>query len=199
MIKIVFVIVNRANYGRVKPLILALKKNKKFNVEIVVTSSALLKNYGKLENILKKDGVKVDYRIFNHISGENNQTMSKSVGLLTIELSSLFANVKPQMVFTIADRYEILATSIAASYSNIFLVHLQGGEKTGSIDENVRHAVTKLSHLHLACTQIAKKRIIKMGEKKKYVFNVGCPSIDLIRKINFKKKLLWCWLQSKFK
>ena len=115
--------------------------------------------------------------------------MAKSVGLLTIELSSVFYDLKPDLVITIADRYETLATATAASYMNICLVHIQGGEVTGSIDESVRHAVTKLSNIHLTCTRKSKRRVIQMGEDPKKVFNVGCPSIDQIKQINFSKKL----------
>ena len=183
---IVFVIINRANYGRIRSLLLKIKRNKFFKVKIILASSTLLRNFGKIDEILRKDGLKVDYQVYNHIAGENNETMSKSVGLLTVELTTIFSRIKPDIVFNVADRYEILATAIAASYLNIFLVHLQGGEKTGSIDESVRHSVTKLSHLHLPSTEAAKKRIIKMGENKKNVFNVGCPSIDQIKKINLK-------------
>ena len=186
---VAFVIVNRANYGRIRSLLLKLKKNKFFKIKIILASSTLLSKFGKIDKILEKDGLKVDYKIYNHVSGENNQTMAKSVGLLTIEISSILSRLKPDIVFNVADRYEILATAIAASYLNIFLVHLQGGERTGSIDENVRHSVTKLSNLHLPATNSSKNRIIQMGENSKYVFNVGCPSIDEIKKVNFKKKI----------
>ena len=188
MKKICVVIVNRANYGRVRLLLKKIKKSKKLKLQIILASSTLLKNYGKLDEIIKKDGLKVDKKFFNHISGENNETMAKSVGLLTIELSSVFYDLKPDLVLTIADRYETLATATAASYMNICVAHLQGGELTGSIDESVRHAVTKLSHIHLTCTNNSRKRVIQMGENPKKVFNVGCPSIDQIRNINFKKK-----------
>lgn len=189
MKKICVVIVNRANYGRVRLLLKKIKKNKKLKLQIILASSTLLKNYGRLDAIIKKDGFKVDKKFFNHISGENNETMAKSVGLLTIELSSVFYDLKPNLVITIADRYETLATATAASYMNICVAHLQGGELTGSIDESVRHAVTKLSHVHLTCTKNSRKRVIQMGENPKKVFNVGCPSIDQIKSINFKKKL----------
>ena len=186
---VAFVIVNRANYGRIRSLLLKLKRDKFFKIKIILASSTLLSKFGKIDEILENDGLKVDYKVYNHISGENNQTMAKSVGLLTIEISSILSRLKPDIVFNVADRYEILATAIAASYLNIFLVHLQGGERTGSIDESVRHSVTKLSNLHFPATNLSKKRIIKMGENPKYVFNVGCPSIDEIKKVNFKKKV----------
>tara|TARA_B110000003_G_scaffold215562_1_gene214958 strand:+ start:1972 stop:3120 length:1149 start_codon:yes stop_codon:yes gene_type:complete len=189
MKKICVVIVNRANYGRVKLLLHKIKKDKKLKLQLILASSTLLKNYGRLDQIILNDGFKINKRFFNHVSGENNETMAKSVGLLTIELSSVFNELKPDLVLTIADRYETLATATASSYMNICLAHLQGGELTGSIDESVRHAITKLSHIHLTCTKDSKRRVIQMGEDPKKVFNVGCPSIDHIKQINFKKKI----------
>ena len=115
--------------------------------------------------------------------------MAKSTGLLLVELSSIFSNIKPDFVVTVADRHETLATAIAASYMNIPLIHTQGGELTGSIDESVRHAITKLAHIHFPATKLAKKNIIQLGEDPKKVFVTGCPSIDLVKeyKKNSKK------------
>ena len=122
------------------------------------------------------------------VEGGNPITMAKSTGISINELSSIFDEIKPDIVVTTGDRFETLATAIAASYMNIKVAHIQGGEITGSIDESVRHAVTKLSHIHFASTEKSKKNIIKMGEDPMYVFNTGCPSIDLIKKeIKFKK------------
>ena len=113
--------------------------------------------------------------------------MAKSTGLAVIEISSIFADLKPDVVVTIADRFETMATAVAASYMNIILAHTQGGEITGSIDESVRHAITKLSHIHFASSKIAYKNIIQLGEDKKNVFLTGCPSLDLAKK--FPKKI----------
>ncbi len=185
--KITFVIVNRANYGRIKNLLIKLKKSSFFKIDIVIVSSSTLKKYGEIENIIKKDGLKVSEKIYTHIEGENLQTMTKSTGLLLLELSTTFQKLSPDMVFLVGDRYEVLSAAIAANYMNIFLIHLQGGELTGSVDENVRHAVTKLSHLHLVNTSKSKKIVEQMGENPQKVFNVGCPSIDIIKNTNFKK------------
>lgn len=185
--KISFVIVNRANYARVRFLIKKISKNKNFKVDIILVSSPLLKKYGNLEEIINKDGLKVSSKFFTHIEGESLITMTKSTGLLLLELSTAFESIKPDIVFLVGDRYEVLAAAIAANYMNIFLVHLQGGELTGSVDENVRHAVTKLSHLHLVNTKKAMQIVKQLGENPKNVFNVGCPSIDYLKKINLKK------------
>jgi UDP-hydrolysing UDP-N-acetyl-D-glucosamine 2-epimerase len=109
--------------------------------------------------------------------------MPKTTGLGLLELATVFDNLKPDVVVTIADRYETLATAVAASYMNIPVAHVQGGEVTGSIDEKVRHAVTKLADLHFVSTQKAAERVIRMGEDEATVFVTGCPSIDLAARI----------------
>ena len=105
--------------------------------------------------------------------------MVKTTGLEMIELVTALEDLKPDLVVTIADRYETIATAIAASYSNIPLAHIQGGEVTGNIDEKVRHSITKLADLHLVASDKAAERVIKMGESPERVFVTGCPSIDL--------------------
>ena len=98
-----------------------------------------------------------------------------------MELPTVFDNLKPDIVVTIADRYETIATAIAASYMNIPLAHIQGGEITGNIDEKVRHAVTKLADYHLVSSKLAGERVIRMGEDPEMVFVTGCPSIDIAK------------------
>jgi GDP/UDP-N,N'-diacetylbacillosamine 2-epimerase (hydrolysing) len=106
-----------------------------------------------------------------------------------MELATVFYNLKPDVVVTIADRFETIATSIAAAYQNIPLVHIQGGEVTGNIDEKVRHANTKLADIHLVASNDAKERLIKMGEDENYVFNTGCPSIDIANEVSKSPQL----------
>ena len=136
-----------------------------------------------MEKNIIKDGLLLPQKFFTHIEGENLITMTKSTDFLLLELSSAFEAINPDIVFLVGDRYEVLAAAIAANYMNIFLVHLQGGELTGSVDENVRHSVTKLSHLHFVNTKKAKKIVEQLGENPKMVFNVGCPSIDYIKRL----------------
>lgn len=209
IIKVCIVIASRANYGRVKSLIIELKKNPKYKLQIILAASSLLEKFGNLKKILKKDNIKHHKEAYFIIEGENPLTMAKSTGLALIELCSAFNDLKPNIVITVGDRYETMATAIAASYMNIRLAHIQGGEITGSIDESVRHAITKLSHIHFVATKKSKENVIKLGENKKYVFSVGCPSLDKIKedinkyktkvpvlnggigpKVNFKKKYL---------
>jgi len=118
------------------------------------------------------------------LEGENLVTAAKSTGLGIVELATVFDNLKPDVVISVADRYETIATAIAAAYSNIPLAHVQGGEVTGSIDEKVRHAVTKLADLHFVSNEDAAQRVMKMGEEPSKVFNTGCPSIDLTAEVS---------------
>jgi UDP-hydrolysing UDP-N-acetyl-D-glucosamine 2-epimerase len=179
---IAVVIFSRANYARIKSVLKELKKNRKINLQIILGGSAVLDRFGNLEDVLKKDKLQVNERSFFMIEGGSPSTMAKSTGLGIIDLSNIFSNLKPHIVLTVADRFETIATAITAAYMNIIVAHTQGGEVTGSIDESVRHAITKLAHIHFPATRQSYNRLIKMGEPKKNVFLVGCPSIDLINK-----------------
>jgi UDP-hydrolysing UDP-N-acetyl-D-glucosamine 2-epimerase len=117
------------------------------------------------------------------LEGESPTSMAKTTGLGMLELATVFDNVRPDVVVTVADRYETLATAVAASYMNLALAHVQGGEVSGSIDEKVRHAVTKLADLHFVSTHKAAERVIRMGEEPASVHCTGCPSIDLAAEI----------------
>ncbi|NAS29827.1 UDP-N-acetylglucosamine 2-epimerase (hydrolyzing) [Flavobacteriaceae bacterium R38] len=177
--KICAVITARPSYSRVKTALQAIKNHPGLKLQLVVAGSALLDRYGNAINFIEKDGFKIDEKVFMVLEGENKTAMAKTTGLGVMELANVFYNLQPDAVLTIADRFETIATSIAASYQNIPLIHLQGGEVTGNIDEKVRHANTKLADIHFVTSKDAKERVIKMGEDENYVFNTGCPSIDL--------------------
>lgn len=177
--KICVVITARPSYSRVKTALSAIKAHPNLELQLVVAGSALLGRYGNAVEVIQEDGFKINEKVFVVLEGENPTSMAKTTGLAVMELSSVFYNLQPDAVVTIADRFETIATSIAASYQNIPLIHLQGGEVTGSIDEKVRHANTKLADLHLVASEDAKIRVEKMGENPDMVFNTGCPSIDI--------------------
>jgi len=182
--KIAVVIASRANYGRAKSLLQEIKNRKDLELQIIVSASALLRKYGNVSELIKKDGFSVNASIYMVVEGGTLETMVKSTGMAIMELSSLFERMKPDIVVTVADRYETMATAIASSYMNIPLAHTQGGELTGSIDESVRHSITKLAHIHFPATELSKKRLIQMGEDRDKVFNYGCPAIDEISDID---------------
>jgi UDP-hydrolysing UDP-N-acetyl-D-glucosamine 2-epimerase len=173
----------RASYSRIKTALSAIRDHPELNLQLIVAASALLDRYGSAYNIIEKDGFEITAKVFSVLEGENVTTSAKTTGLGILELSTVFDNLRPDIVVTIADRYETMSTTIAASYMNIPLAHIQGGEVTGNIDEKVRHAITKLSDYHFAATEVAKERIIKLGEEPEYVFNTGCPSIDLAMEV----------------
>ncbi len=182
--KICVVIASRANYGRIKSVLTAINEHPDLELQLVVGASALLYRFGSAIDIIERDGFKVDATAYIIVEGENPTTMAKSTGLAIIELASIFERLQPDVVLTVADRYETMATAVATSYMNIPLAHTQGGEITGSIDESVRHAITKLAHMHFVTTYLSKERLIKMGEVPKSVFITGCPSIDAIASVN---------------
>lgn len=182
------VVNNRANYARIKSFLLCANKSKKIKINLILAGSALIEKFGNLENIIKNDGLKVSNKLYTIIEGDKPVIMAKSTAVEISELANIFENNKPDYVLAIADRFETLSVAIAASYMNIPLIHLQGGEITGSIDESVRHAISKLSNIHFPATNKSRKNLVKMGEKSKTIFNVGCPSIDIAKSIEHKKK-----------
>jgi UDP-hydrolysing UDP-N-acetyl-D-glucosamine 2-epimerase len=182
--RVCVVVHSRANYGRVKSVLRELKKNPAVDLQLVVGASALLNRTGNVSSVIEEDGFEITARTPFVIEGDTPATMAKSTGLGIIELATLFENVAPHVVVTVADRYETMATAITASYMNIPVAHIQGGEVTGSIDEAVRHAITRLSHLHFPATKRAADYLVRMGEDPQSVFWVGCPSIDAILDID---------------
>ncbi|WP_435415259.1 UDP-N-acetylglucosamine 2-epimerase [Polaribacter aestuariivivens] len=187
--KICVVVTARPSYSRIKTALTAIKKHPKLELQLVIAGSALLGRYGNAVDFIEKDGFKIDEKVFMVLEGENPTSMAKTTGLGVMELANVFYKLQPDSVVTIADRFETIATSIAASYQNIPLIHIQGGEVTGNIDEKVRHANTKLADLHLVASEEAKERVLKMGENPEMVFNTGCPSIDLAAEIKENPKL----------
>ena len=182
--KICVVVNSRANYGRIKSVLQAIKQHKKLELQLIVGASALLSRYGSVDDFIRNDGFTADATIYSIVEGETPATMAKSTGLGIIELATQFERLKPDVVLTVADRFDTMATAIAASYMNIPLAHTQGGEVTGSIDESVRHAITKLSHIHFPATKKSAENLIRMGEQNEKVFLTGCPAMDVIDKMD---------------
>jgi len=183
------VITARPSYSRVKSVLTAIKTHPKLKLQVVVAASALLNRYGSAVDFIEKDGFKVDAKVFSVLEGENTTAAAKTTGLGIIELSSVFETIKPDIVVSIADRFETISTAISSAYLNIPLAHLQGGEVTGNIDEKVRHAITKLADYHFVASKDAYQRVLKLGEEQSSIFNTGCPSIDIAVGIQKKKTL----------
>ena len=179
MKKICVLVTARPSYSRIKSALAAIQAHPDLELQLVVAASALLDRYGNAFKVIERDGFDISARVYMVLEGENLVTSAKSTGLGLVELATVFDNLQPDAVVTVADRYETLATAVAASYMNIPVVHVQGGEVTGSIDEKVRHAVTKLSNLHLVSTDKAAERVLKLGEHPCTIVKTGCPSIDI--------------------
>lgn len=181
--RVCVVITARASYARIKSVLKEINKRQELELQLVLGASLLLDRYGTAANIIEKEGFKAAAHIYMILEGENPITMAKTTGIGLLELPTIFNDLKPDIVLTVADRYETIATAISASYMNIPIAHVQGGEITGSIDERVRHAVTKLSNFHFVSNENCAKRVIQMGEDPSTVFITGCPSIDLAAEV----------------
>lgn len=183
MKKICTVIGSRANYSSIKSAMRAIQRHPDLELQIVAAASALLDRYGQVVNLIEMDGFEINERLHILIEGETPATMAKSTGVGLIELPSAFERLSPDVVITVGDRFETMATTLAAAYMNIPVAHTMGGEVSGTIDESIRHAVTKFAHIHFPASRDAAERIIKLGERPDMVFRVGCPRIDLVAEI----------------
>jgi len=180
MRKICVVVGSRANYSSIKSAMQAIKAHPDLELQLILGASALLDRYGEVAQLIEKDGFSATARVYMLVEGENPATMAKSTGLGLLELPTIFTRLQPDIVLTIGDRFETMSTTLAAAYMNIPLAHSMGGEVSGTIDESIRHAVTKFAHIHFPACSEAYDRIIKLGERPEDVYLVGCPRIDLV-------------------
>ncbi len=178
--KICFVTGNRAEYSRIKTVLQYLSDREDIEFRIVVTGSHLLSRYGNTAHDIEADGFVIDHKIYSEVEGGNPTTMAKSVSVLMGDLVTYFDNRRPDIVVVLMDRYEHIAVATACALMNIPMAHMQGGEVSGTIDETVRHVITKCAHLHFAATAQSAERIIKMGELPNNVYNVGDPASDVL-------------------
>ena len=182
--RICVVITARPSYARIKSALEAIRAHPDLELQLVIGASALLDRFGMTIDVIRRDGFEPDAEVYMVVEGENLVTGVKSTGIGIIELATIFDNLKPDAVLSVADRYETIATAIAGAYMNLPVIHVQGGEVSGSIDEKVRHAVTKLADIHLVANQQAVERVLRMGERPEAVHATGCPSIDLAARVS---------------
>lgn len=178
MRKICFIITSHIHYGRSRKILAAIRDRKDLTLQIALGASAILPQYGDVRSAMIQDGFSPDAIITMTLAGGTPVAMAKTTGIGITEFATAFENLKPDVVVVRGDRYEVLAAAVAAAYMNITVAHLEGGDVTGSIDESVRHAVTKLAHIHFVTNALAHDRILRMGEDPKYVFTVGCPELE---------------------
>ena len=183
MRNVCIVVGSRANYSSIKSVMRAVREHPDLTLQLIVGASALLDRFGSVIDVIEADGFEANAKVTMIVEGETPGTMAKSTGLGLLELPTLLDLLKPHVVVSVGDRFETIATAIAAAYMNIPVAHTMGGEISGTIDESVRHAVTKLSHVHFPANRQAAERIIRMGEDPSAVHVVGCPRIDLVAEI----------------
>lgn len=184
----------RAEYGILRSLLSELKKSSKIELILIVTGTHLSKKHGYTINEIKKDGFKINGKIKMIPKKNERRDLTKEIGNGIIQFTDIFHKFKPDINIVFGDRDEMLASAIAASHLNIINAHIAGGDKSGGIDEYNRHAITKLSNIHFTTTENSKRRVIKMGEEPKFVFNTGSLAIDNIKnnissKSSIEKKL----------
>ncbi len=179
--KICVAVTARPSYSRIRSALAAIRDRDDLDLQLIAAASALSDKYGNVVEVMQAEGFRIDRRV--DMGGESGTLLSqaRSTGVGLTNMASAFDALKPDWVVSVADRFETMATAVAAAYMNIPLAHVQGGEVTGNIDEKVRHAVTKLADLHLVANERAQERVVRMGERPSRVVVTGCPSIDVAR------------------
>ncbi len=182
--RICVVLVDRANYGRLKPVMQAIADQPELELQVLAAGTMVLERFDLPIRVVEKDGFTIDGQIYIELEGSNPTTMAKSLGFGVVEFASEFRRLDPDVVLIIGDRYEALAATMAAGYMNLCIAHIQGGEVSGSIDESARHAISKFAQFHFPSTQRAADYLIRMGEQPDTILSVGCPSSDIARQLD---------------
>ncbi|HUI06201.1 MAG TPA: UDP-N-acetylglucosamine 2-epimerase [Verrucomicrobiae bacterium] len=182
--KVCVVLVDRANYGRMKPVMHSIAAHPDLQLQVLASGTMVLERFDLPVRIVKQDGFPVDGEIYIELEGSTPATMAKSVGFGVVEFASAYQRLRPDVVLLIGDRYEALAAAVAAGYMNICIGHIQGGEVSGSIDESARHAITKFAQFHFPSTQRSAEYLLRMGEHPDTILSVGCPSSDIARTLD---------------
>lgn len=178
MRKVCVAVTARPSYSRVKSVLQALAKRSDVELQIIVAASALVLRFGRVVDVMRADGLGPIAEVSCYVDGDSTLDNALTTGLLLTQLAGLLDHLRPDIVVTIADRHETLATAMAASYQHIPLCHVQGGEMSGSIDDKVRNAVTQLADTHCVATAAAARRVFSMLPNAS-VHLTGCPSIDI--------------------
>ena len=182
--RICFPITSRAYYGRSQLLIRKLHAHPNIELELMLGGSILLDKYSRhIADDIEAGGFNISGSFLNVIEGGNHVAMAKTACLTALEFTNGLHTIDPDVVIICGDRFEQLAIAMAAAYLNLSLAHIEGGDVTGSIDESVRHAITKLSHLHFVTNEDARRRVVAMGEDPRYVFNTGSLDVELAARV----------------
>ena len=175
--KVLFVTGTRADYGKMKPLMLALEENSQFEVFIFVCGMHLSEKFGSTYREVVKDGYKNIYIAFGIPEIQNT---SVNLGNTISHLAGYIEHINPDMIIIHGDRFDAMAGAVVGAINNVIVAHIEGGELSGTIDESIRHAISKFAHIHFVCTEKAKERLIQMGEEAKRIHVIGSPDIDIM-------------------
>lgn len=180
-------ITTRGNYGKLKSTIRALHDRDDCEVQIVLGGAMVLDRYGEHEAILAADGFAVAAKLDYIVAGETLSAMTQSAARCSALFGEVLEQLRPDVVMITADRYEALALAQSALCMNVLIAHLEGGEASGSIDDSIRHAVTKLAHLHFPANAKAGERVRQLGEHDATIHVVGTPSLDILAELDLSE------------
>lgn len=182
-----FPITSRIHYARQKNLLEKLHKSPRIDLRLIVGGSVLLDKYGeRFLPVIKESGFNISDTLFNVVDGGSHIAMAKTAGLTALEFANSLHKLNPDIVLIRGDRFEQLAIAMVAAYLNKTVVHIEGGDVSGTIDESVRHAITKLAHIHFVTNEDSRRRVIQMGENPRMVFNVGSPDVEFASLVDEK-------------
>lgn len=183
--KIAVITGTRADYGIYHSVLRAIENHANLELRLIVCGMHLSPEFGMTINEIEKDGFKIEDKIDTILSSDSGSAMAKSIGITLMGLTQSLERIKPDVLLILGDRGEMMAGALAAIHMNIPVAHIHGGEVTGTVDESIRHSITKLSHIHFPANEDSKARIIKMGEKEENVYVVGAPGIDYIKNTKY--------------
>lgn len=184
MRKICVVTGSRAEYGLLSGLMRAIQEDKELQLQVIATNMHLSPEFGLTYREIEKDGFRIDKKVQMLLSSDTQNATTKSVGLATIGFADAYEDLQPDLLVVLGDRFEILAAVTAALFFKIPVAHLHGGEITeGAYDDCIRHAITKMSHLHFTSTEAYRQRVIQLGEQPDRVFNVGAIGVENIKRV----------------
>jgi UDP-hydrolysing UDP-N-acetyl-D-glucosamine 2-epimerase len=182
--RVCFPLTSRAYYGRSQLLLRRLQEHPTIDLELMLGGSILLDKYSRhIADEIARGGFTISASLFNVIEGGNHVAMAKTACLTALEFTNGFHSLDPDIVLVCGDRFEQLAIAMAAAYLNKTIAHIEGGDVSGSIDESVRHAITKLAHIHFVTNDEAERRVLAMGEDPRYVFNTGSLDVEVASQV----------------
>lgn len=182
--RICIVLTTRGNYAKMRSTMEAVSRHPDLALQTVVGGALLDNSYGDFRAAIEADGFRIDQTLDYIVDGKTLGSVTESAGRCTEAMGRILAGLDPDFLMVIADRYEALAIALAALCRNVRIAHLEGGEVSGSIDERIRHAITKLAHLHFPANRDAGERVVRMGERDEAVHVVGTPSLDQLAHVD---------------